>query len=151
MTLLFLHDHPELTERVADIMFEAFGTPPHRAVYDGIVSHSLTAGKLPMAIVAMEDGIPVGTVGIWRADLLSRQDLCPWLGCLTVLPAYRGRGIAGELLQAGLRCCRELGFECAYLFTTLEGFYEKKGWQFYETGFELDGSPQRIYRCKFVD
>lgn len=132
-------------------MHKQFGKPGNRASYGELVAHSLTADKLPMAIVAVEDGVVIGTVGVWRADLLNRQDLCPWLGCLTVLPAYRGRGIADELLRRAENCCASLGFESVYLYTQLEGFYEKKGWQFYETGVGPDGSPQRIYRYKIVD
>jgi hypothetical protein len=35
-------------------------------------------------------------VGLWRCDLITRQDLCPWLAALYVDDAARGKGLAGN-------------------------------------------------------
>jgi hypothetical protein len=34
--------------------------------------------------------------GLWRCDLIARQDLWPWLAALYVDEAARGQGLAGQ-------------------------------------------------------
>ncbi len=56
------------------------------------------AGGRRSCFIAVEGETLVGTVGLWRCDLISRQDLFPWMAALYVSPDARGRGIA-QLLQ----------------------------------------------------
>lgn len=55
------------------------------------------------------DNKPVGTVGLWRIDLLSRQDLCPWLSALFVKEEYRSKNIGQELQLFLIDYCRKKG------------------------------------------
>jgi hypothetical protein len=43
-------------------------------------------------------------VGLWRCDLISRQDLFPWLAALYV--RRRAAGLAGKLQQHVIDLCR---------------------------------------------
>ncbi len=58
----------------------------------------------------------------------------PWLSSLFTHPHFRGRGVAAELIA---RCEREAKetYKCSvlHLFTPLEAFYNKLGWQKIDT------------------
>ncbi|VTN11407.1 Uncharacterised protein [Raoultella terrigena] len=49
-------------------------------------------GALPLTFIAVEGELLLGTVGLWRCDLISRQDLFPWMAALYVAEAARGQG-----------------------------------------------------------
>jgi GNAT superfamily N-acetyltransferase len=69
----------------------------------------------------------------------------PWLACLYVNEPYRGKGLAGQLLQHGLEQARLKGFPLLYLYTDLEGFYEKKWWNNMGYGYTTSDDKYRIY------
>ena len=79
MNILPLHAAPQFTQQVIDWIWNAFGEGMPRAFFQSIVEHSLTPGELPLTFIAVEDDQLLGTVGLWRCDLISRQDLHPWL------------------------------------------------------------------------
>jgi hypothetical protein len=56
------------------------------------VQHSQTAEALPLTFIAVEGEQLLGTIGLWRCDLISRQDLFPgWRRCTSRPPlAVRG-------------------------------------------------------------
>lgn len=87
MNILPLHAAPQFTQQVIDWIWYAFGEGMPRAFFQSIVEHSLTPGELPLTFIAVEDDQLLGTVGLWRCDLISRQDLHPgWLRCMSMKP-----------------------------------------------------------------
>ncbi|SQA99662.1 Uncharacterised protein [Cedecea neteri] len=62
------------------------------------VATSQREGEMPLTFIALDGEKMVGTVGLWRCDLISRQDLWPWLAALYIDESQRGKGL-GELLQ----------------------------------------------------
>lgn len=92
MNILPLHAAPQFTQQVIDWIWNAFGEGMPRAFFQSIVEHSLTPGELPLTFIAVEDDQLLGTVGLWRCDLISRQDLHPWLAALYVDEAARETG-----------------------------------------------------------
>lgn len=145
MEIVPLYEHPELAGQVTALLEAEFGTPMGKHFYPELVEHSQTPNGLPLTMVAVEDGRLQGTVGVWRTDMLSRQDLTPWLACLVVRPELRSRGIGRALQEAVKEYCRGQGFPAVYLYTTLVGYYERSGWRYLGKGYEMDGSEQRIY------
>ena len=141
-----LYECPDLCPAVEALLIEEFGTALGDHFYEELLSHSMTPGKLPLTLVAVEDGALVGTVGLWRADMLARQDLWPWLACLAVPKDRRGRRIGQALQEAVKDTARQMGFAKVYLYTTLENYYEKTGWQWIGRGYEMDNSEQQIYQ-----
>ena len=95
-----LYAAPQHAEQVAMWLWQAFGgeTLP-LPFFATLVAHSQTPEALPLTFIAVEGETLVGTVGLWRCDLISRQDLFPWMAALYVAPDARGRGIAGQLQQ----------------------------------------------------
>ena len=94
-----LYQAPQYAEQVTDWLWQAFGEGLSREFFHSIVEHSQTPGTLPLTFIAVEDEQLVGTVGLWRCDLITRQDLFPWLAALYVDDAARGKGLAGKLQQ----------------------------------------------------
>jgi GNAT superfamily N-acetyltransferase len=140
-----LADHPGLHDLVAGWHWSQWGTPLNRGLYGSLVSHCMR-DAIPVIYLAFADGDPAGTVGLLRTDLLSRQDLTPWMAVLYVLPEYRGSGIASVLQEHALAEARRLGYGEIYLYTKLSGFYEKTGWEYSEHDVDDHGESIRIYR-----
>ena len=90
--ILPLYEAPQYAEQVTDWIWQAFGEGLPRAFFHSIVEHSQAPGALPLTFIALEDQQLLGTVGLWRCDLITRQDLCPWLAALYVDEAARGTG-----------------------------------------------------------
>ena len=138
-------DHPGLRGTIAGWLWNEWGTPRNRGLYSSLVAHAQRDG-VPVIWVALDGTEPVGTVGLLRTDLLSRQEFTPWMAVLFVLPAYRGRGIAAQLQAHVLAGARRMGVAEIYLNTKMSGFYEKDGWEYVESDLDDHGEPVRIYR-----
>ena len=88
---------------------------------------------------------PAGAVLLQRADLMSRQDLWPWLACIYVRPQYRGLHIGAQLQLELCRYAAEHGFGRVYLYTDLINYYEKTGWIYAGQCVECDGSAKQLF------
>jgi GNAT superfamily N-acetyltransferase len=91
----------------------------------------LNDDRIPLCLVATDGDLCVGTVSIFVHDLVSRQDLTPWLAALYVDAAHRDRGIGGALVGRLVEVAGGLGIRKLYLHTeTASGYYRRKGWRF---------------------
>ena len=140
-----LSERPELQELVARWLWGFWGNPRNYEFYRSMAAHSQSDG-LPLTYVALLDGEPAGTVSLLRADLFSRQDLCPWLADLYVPLESRSRGIGSALQEFAIKKASELGYPALYLYTPLKGYYEKTGWEYIGDETDRDGELVRIYR-----
>lgn len=146
MTIGMLYDYPEFTDTVIKWLNREFGDEKSFHFYKGIIEHSLEENRIPITFVAFDSGELLGTVGIWRGDLLSRQDLFPWLSALVVNPQYRNKGIGQMLQKFALQYCQSKGIKEIFLYTDLVGYYEKSGWVLFDSGYEYSGQKITIYR-----
>ena len=146
MTIGMLYDYPEYTDTVIKWLNREFGDEKRFHFYKGIIEHSLEENRIPITFVAFDSGVLLGTVGIWRGDLLSRQDLFPWLSALVVNPQYRNKGIGQMLQKFALQYCQSKGIKEIFLYTDLVGYYEKSGWVLFDSGYEYSGQKITIYR-----
>ncbi len=80
MTILPLYAAPQYAEQVTDWIWQAFGDGLTRAFFQSIIEHSQTPGALPLTFIALEGEQLLGTVGIWRCDLI-RIFVRGWLRC----------------------------------------------------------------------
>lgn len=138
-------EHPELHDLIAGWLWSFWGNPHNHGFYRSLVARGNDV-DFPLIYVAFHEGTPAGTVALWRADLLSRQDLYPWLADLYVAPGFRSKGIGSALQDFALEKARALGYPALYLYTPLQGYYEKKGWKLIGEEIDKEGEPVRVYR-----
>ncbi len=85
-------------------------------------------------------------MGVIENDFHDRKDLFPNVGAVYTEEAYRGRGVAGRLLDLAVEDQRAHGVSPVYLVTDHTGFYERYGWEFFCLA-QGDGEdhPTRLY------
>ena len=110
------------------------------------IKSSIRANGIPSTYVVLSDNEYVGTFSIWNCDLQSRQDLSPWVGGIVVNPSFRGQGIGLFIQTEVKRILKKEGIKHAYLFTELEGFYERTGWTFLEEIYDEKDRKVRLYQ-----
>ena len=142
-----LYAAPQHASCVTEWLWRAFGADAlPRAFFASIVEHSQTPGALPITFVAVEGERLLGTVGLWRCDLISRQDLYPWMAALYVAPEARGRGLAGKLQQHVIGYARTQGYSELFLYSACRDFYERFGWQYIGEGLDYPAVAVSLYR-----
>jgi predicted N-acetyltransferase YhbS len=87
---------------------------------------------VPLSLVTLLAGNPVGTVNLVENDNEERPDLAPWLAALLVVPEHRGQGVGSNLVRALLKEAARLGIPQLYLGTDTPDYYAKLGAVMYE-------------------
>lgn len=72
----------------------------------------------------------VAGMGVIENDFHDRKDLSPNVCAVYTEEEYRGKGIAGNLLDMVVEDMRSKGISPVYLVTDHTGFYERYGWEF---------------------
>jgi putative acetyltransferase len=93
---------PPDREAVRAVHVESFPTTLEANLVDALRS----AGRLSASLVALVDGILVGHVA-YSPVIAAGDRSGAGLGPVAVLPSFRRRGIADQLIRAGLDLCRE--------------------------------------------
>ncbi|WON77987.1 GNAT family N-acetyltransferase [Serratia sp. UGAL515B_01] len=140
-----LADYPQHQQQVIDWQWQAFGCDNSRAFFASIVAISLRQEGLPITFIALQGDKPVATVGLWRCDLISRQDLTPWLAALYVEESHRGSGLALQMQQYVQDHSRRAGFKELYLYAEFAGYYERHGWNHIGDALDYPDRPVRLY------
>lgn len=144
MKIIRLKDYPEMKEQMADWFHEKWGIP--REAYVESMDDCLN-GRLPIPswYVAVECDRIVGGVGVIENDFHDRKDLAPNVCALYTEPEFRGKGIAGALLENVCREMKAQGIDTLYLITDHTSFYERYGWEYLCTVNEEGGGQARMY------
>lgn len=146
MRVIPLYDAPQHAEQVTEWLWREFGDALPRAFVASIIEHSQTPGNLPLTFLLVEGETLLGTVGLWRCDLISRQDLFPWLAALYVDESARGQGLARKLQQHVIETARAMGFTELHLYSACRDFYERFGWQYIGDGLDYPDTTVHLYR-----
>ena len=72
----------------------------------------------------------VGGLGVIENDFHDRKDLSPNVCAVYTEETFRGKGIAGRLLEMVVDDMASKGVTTLYLVTNHTGFYERYGWKF---------------------
>ncbi len=125
-----LFRHPQHRARIAGWIYDEFwrekpGYSP--AFFEGLLAQAEHEDRLPLSLVALVDGEPVGTVNLIENDDETRPQLRPWLAALIVRPAFRRRGVGSALVRELLRQADRLGEREVFLGTDNPGFYVRLG------------------------
>ncbi len=146
MRIEALNHVAHLQKEAIEYIWKCWGNQNNRKFYEDCINHAfLGAQSLPGFYLLLEGNQIQGCYALLTNDIISRQDLMPWLACLYVNESVRNQGWAGKLLEHGLEEAKRMGFSTLYLSTDLEGFYEKKGWKLFGRGYNLWDEPSKIY------
>jgi len=126
LSFIILNADSPLLEKGTDYFWIVWGKESNRNFYLDCIRNSGT--DIPVFFLCLSGKEICGSVALLRNDLVSRQDLQPWLACLYVEERYRRQGIAALLIDHALTYSRHRGYPEVYLTTDLVGFYERKGW-----------------------
>ena len=144
MEIIRLTDIPALEEQMADWFHEKWGIP--REAYVESMDECLRgSAPIPQWYVAIEQDRIVGGVGVIANDFHDRKDLTPNVCALYTEPDFRGRGIAGALLNFVCDEMRGRGINTLYLITDHTSFYERYGWEYLCSVNEDGGGTARMY------
>jgi len=128
--VLHLFERPEFIPDVARWI--------HHEFWEGKQGHSpksmaarlreaVDGTQIPLSLVAIADGQPVGTVNLVENDDENRIHLHPWLAALFVIPEYRRRGIGSRLVREIQQQAARLEIKLMYLGTDNAKFYARLG------------------------
>jgi len=146
MTILPLYAVAHHAEQVTDWLWQAFGDGLPREFFASIIAHSQTPDALPITFVAVDGEQLLGTVGLWRCDLITRQDLYPWLAALYVDEVARGKGLAGKLQKHVMNYAERAGYSELHLWSACRDFYERYGWHDMGDALEYPNKTVHLYR-----
>ncbi len=109
---------------------------------------------MPYTFAAVADTLPIGMASLKENDLWSRKDINPWLASVYVLPSFRKSGIGTMLIDKVIEKSKSLNFKRLHLFlgsndiATLEKYYIKRGWDFFDSAADNDGKDTKIFTYK---
>ncbi|MDF2680143.1 MAG: family N-acetyltransferase [Brevibacillus sp.] len=146
MEIVAIQQKIQLFDDAVNAFWGQWGSKENYKFYEDCMLHSCkTTDEIPRFYVALQDEKIIGTYALIRNDLNSRQDLYPWLACLYVDPAYRGKAIGSQLLEHAIQEAAQKGFQSLYLTTDLEGYYEKYGWTHTSVAYGVSGGSIKVY------
>lgn len=123
-----LRGQPELSERAATWFHEKWGV--QREAYLACISDYLSGRTENGWYLCLAGGRIVGGLGVIDNDFHDRRDLSPNVCAVYTEEAFRGRGIAGRLLDLAVADMRSRGVAPLYLVSDHVGFYERYGWEY---------------------
>ena len=139
-----LRDNPELKNKAAEWFHSKWRVPTE--AYLACMTSYLENETEYGWYLCMDGKQIVAGMGVIENDFHDRKDLTPNVCAVYTEEKYRGKGIAGKLLNMTVEDMRKAGITPLYLLTDHIGFYEKYGWDFY-CMVQGDGEPEmsRIY------
>jgi GNAT superfamily N-acetyltransferase len=94
---------------------------------------SLQREALPLALIALRDGIVLGTATLSYDSITTHPHLGPWLTAFYVRPELRRRGIGRKLVAAIEAAAQRLGYEQLYAGSgRAASLFERIGWHVLE-------------------
>ena len=128
--IVHLFERPEHRPTVAALIHNEFWTQVPGASAARMEARLATADhadRVPLCLVALHEGEPIGVVNLVDNDDEDHADWHPWLAGMVVAAPWRGRGVGSALVLALLDHARRLGFQRVYFGTDGPGFYERLG------------------------
>lgn len=135
-----LRDMKTIEEEVAKWFCDKWGVPKEAYLkcMDDYLNHQTELGWY----LCLDNDKIVGGIGAIENDFHDRKDLSPNLCALYVLESYRGKGIAGNLLNMAITDLNSKGISPIFLVTDHTSFYERYGWEFYTM---VNNGESRLY------
>ncbi|MFY0652106.1 MAG: GNAT family N-acetyltransferase [Cyclobacteriaceae bacterium] len=149
MKIELINKEGDFLKKGIEYFWKKWGNESNFNFYKDCIENSLSDDRsLPKFYLIIDENKIIGSYALLINDLISRQDLIPWFACLFVDEDYRNRGLANEIIKHSMIESRKRGFDTLYLSTELDGFYEKKGWEYHANGYTAFGDSLKIYSKK---
>ena len=143
MEIVRISDRVELKEQAARWFAEKWGNPYE--LYLASIEESFGAAVPSWYVCLDGDRIAAG-MGVIENDFHDRKDLTPNVCAVYTDEEYRGRGLAGRLLDRVCADMKAQGIDTLYLLTNHVGFYERYGWEFFcMANGDGEEEPSRMY------
>lgn len=144
--IIELSERPDLLKEAITYIWKYWGEERNFKFYKDCISNSGgPPNSLPKFFIVLHEEKIIATYALLTNDLISRQDLMPWLACMYIDKDFRKKGIAEFLFQHSIEETKKRRFDKLYLSADLKGNYEKKGWQHFATGYNLEGKEKKIF------
>ena len=143
--IISLIRQPAMKSAMAEWFHQRWGVPLE-AYMDSMEECLAGNAPWPQWYVAVENGQIIGGLGVISNDFHDRYDLTPNVCAVYTDEPFRGRGVAGALLDNVCADMHARGVDTLYLLTDHTSFYERYGWEFLCMA-QGDGEEQmsRIY------
>lgn len=128
-----LRDRPEFASTIAERIWSAWWRDQgvELEYLEGLVGENFSSTGLPMALVAHDGGMFLGTAHLIDNDLEARPQYAPWVAAVWVEETARRTGIGSALTRAAADAAFKQGFATVYLCAepAMATFYEGLGWR----------------------
>jgi predicted N-acetyltransferase YhbS len=146
LQIALLADHPEVLGELADSLKREW--PQWYGVHADATAElqeRLRRTGLPIGLVALDDGKPVGTIAISERSTRTHAHLTPWFIGLWVAPDYRNKNLGVALIRATCDHVRVAGY--AELYTTTARFRRPPPpWESLGRGITDGGDAVNVFR-----
>lgn len=129
LSFITLREDPTLTEKAAEWFHRKWGVSIE--AYLQCMESYLNMETEYGWYLCMDEDTIAGGLGVIENDFHERKDLSPNICAVYTEEEYRGKGIAGRLLEMAVSDLRIRGISPVYLVTDHTGFYERYGWEFF--------------------
>ncbi|OQB20828.1 MAG: Acetyltransferase (GNAT) family protein [Firmicutes bacterium ADurb.Bin182] len=139
-----LTEKPEIKEKAANWFHEKWGVPLE--AYLESMEAALNGDPVSEWYSCLDGEKIIAGAGVIENDFHDRKDLTPNVCAVYTEEQYRGKGIAGKLLDFVVADTKAKGISPIYLVTDHTSFYERYGWE-YLCMVQGDGEPgmSRMY------
>lgn len=141
---LTLREDPAIKDKAAEWFNSKWGVP--KEAYLECMEEYLSGETEYGWYLCLDGERIVAGMGVIENDFHDRKDLAPNVCAVYTEEEYRGKQIAGNLLNMVVADMKSKGITPIYLVTDHTGFYEKYGWEFL-CMVQGDGEPDmtRMY------
>ncbi|MBR6007843.1 MAG: GNAT family N-acetyltransferase [Clostridia bacterium] len=139
-----LRQRPGIADKAASWFHSKWGVPK-QAYLDCMKAYLEGQTEYGWYLCLNGDTI-AGGLGVIENDFHDRKDLSPNICAVYTEEAFRGRGIAGKLLELAAEDLRSKGISPVYLLTDHTNFYERYGWEYLcDARGESEDHDSRVY------
>lgn len=144
-TIVKISQKPEIKEKAANWFHEKWRGVPSEAYLESMEA-ALNGDPIQEWYLYLDGEKIIAGMGVIENDFHDRKDLTPNVCAVYTEEEYRGKGIAGELLNFVVADNKAKGISPIYLVTDFTSFYERYGWE-YLCMVQGDGEPNmsRMY------